>query len=68
MPPEKFDKWLCFQFGTAYGTPVFLGDWANQAVIAELEGHTYVKPGESDGSFKPMGRREFRKASRLPGY
>lgn len=27
-----------------------------------------LKPGESDGTFKPMGRREYRQASRLPGY
>jgi len=68
MSPEQFDKWLCFQLGVSYGTPVFLGEWAMKSVIAELEGHTYVKPGESDGTFKPMDRREFRQASRLPGY
>lgn len=27
-----------------------------------------LKPGESDGTFKPMGKREFRLANRLPGY
>jgi len=68
MSPEEFDKWLCFQFGTAYRTWVFLGGVMLKSRIAELEGHTYVKPGESDGSFKPMGRREFRHISRLPGY
>jgi hypothetical protein len=30
--------------------------------------HIELKPGESDGYFQPIGRRQFRRERKYPGY